>query len=912
MCNWRECFIGILLISLVLLMTPGVSPAATINIEAGKTAAINPLIYGNNLEVTARWNSTVSTGFGAWDTVNYNSVPAVVNFAQDEGITILRFPGGCLAHEYHWTDGIGPYASRPLRTYSGWNDSDNKYGTDEHMIFCEDVGADAMITVNTLTGTPEEAAAWAAYMNGSTGNYTSIGVDKNGKDWYDVNYWATLRGNPLYANHPAPFNIKYWEVGNEVWHNNYEGFTEDVVTYTKIFREFYTAIKNVDPNIKVGAVLKTWPWWKMLIEAVGDQADFVIFHYYKPFFDDGNAGSAPARDVVFKATLAAPLQTARNLTEIRNVIEGSSTVAAAGRAQDIEVLVTEFNAKFYNTVNSTVKNYQYSLGSALQQAESLNYFMNPDNKVGAANIWDFKSDVFGSVDGEGPSYTLRPNHYIYTMYRDYFGSELVNTTVTSETYDSVKVTNNAFAVASEVTDADDARFRVRLQRETGTNIEGAMWYDDIVVRESSGTNLVLNPGFETDFTGADWIYNPSDPLGVISSIDPATSRSENRSFKLSFAGGSGPAYDGIYQDIAVTPNTRYQIEGYIKTQGIKIDPINLLSNPGFESNFTSWTSSSPAGATTSIDSTVSRSGTKSARVVFSGSDVNYYHTYKSVSVDPDVSEWYLVEGYIKTQGITGTRGVCLEWDDGTNTKMSYTLVGDNDWTYVVVVRRLDPSATQLTVRLRRLSGGGAISGTAWWDDIRIQPIPKTYSPNIQVDVYNSDSSYDRTITLEGLLGTHDWVQKRTDGTPYLSARASKDTSGNLYLMVVNKNLNNPVTATINIDGFAPLSNASVSTLNGPSIDSTNEVSNNVVITPSSIINASTSFAYSFPAHSLTAIKFGREPTDINGDGFINWLDVKMLSEQWLNLGGGLSADINGDLAVDIEDFAEFAGAWQQR
>ena len=50
-------------------------------------------------------------------------------------------------------------------------------------------------------------------------------------------------------------------------------------------------------------------------------------------------------------------------------------------------------------------------------------------------------------------------------------------------------------------------------------------------------------------------------------------------------------------------------------------------------------------------------------------------------------------------------------------------------------------------------------------------------------------------------------------------------------------------------------------------------------------------------------------TDINDDGFINWLDVKTLSGQWLNTGGGLDADINGDNTVDFKDFAEFANAW---
>ncbi|HEW79130.1 MAG TPA: hypothetical protein ENH34_04080 [Phycisphaerales bacterium] len=838
MCKWRGYFIGILLISIVLLIPPAESSAATINIDAGKTTGINPLIYGNNMEVSS------DTGNGAWDPTSYQSVPAVVDFAKDAGITILRFPGGNFAKEYHWLDGIGPYAARPTRTYGGWATVNNKYGTDEHMAFSGDIGAEVMITVNAVTGSPEEAAAWVAYLNGSPNDTNSIGGG-----WGTVGDWAGLRADPDYANHPNSFNVRYWEIDNEIW-DDY-----DVTEYIGVFEEFYTAMKAVDPDIKVGAVSKwNYDWPKTLIEGIGADVDFLILHYYMPFVRSYSQADVDAilADIneSFKATLAVPTQIQYQYTRIRNMIESSP--ASASRAQDIELLITEYNTGFYSDINDTVRDYQYSLGSALQNAESLNLLMNPDNKIGAANIWNFKSNVYGQVKGENP-YTVRPTHYVFTMYKDYFGPELVNTTVTSDTYDSSKVLNT-WAITSYRTDADDAKFRIRLQRDAGTNIAGDVWYDDIVVRESSSdTNLLLNPGFESN--DANWSHS-ADPTDVNSSVDSSSSRSGSKSFKLSFAGGSNPAYDGMYQDVNIVPNTRYEISGYIKTQGITVDPVNLLLNPGFESNFTSWTSSSPTGATTSIDPAVSHSGTKSARVDFSGGyDVNYYHVRQTRNVDPSLT--YIVEGYIKTDNITSNKGVRLGWEDDIgNNGFTGQLTGTNGWTYVAA--RVKPGGSQITVRLRRLDGGGSepISGTAWWDDIRIQPLPKTYSPNIEIDVINDNNTIDETLTLDGLLGTHDWVQKKTNGTPYLSATASKD-GNNLYLMVVNKNLDSNVPATINISGFSLPPDTSALTLNGPSIDATNESGDLVKVTSSTISNASTSFEYTFPAHSLTAIGFGR-------------------------------------------------------
>jgi len=50
--------------------------------------------------------------------------------------------------------------------------------------------------------------------------------------------------------------------------------------------------------------------------------------------------------------------------------------------------------------------------------------------------------------------------------------------------------------------------------------------------------------------------------------------------------------------------------------------------------------------------------------------------------------------------------------------------------------------------------------------------------------------------------------------------------------------------------------------------------------------------------------------DINNDGFVDWLDMKTLNEEWLNSGESLSADVTGDNFVNFKDFAKFANSWQ--
>src|SRR6185312_14016176 len=35
-------------------------------------------------------------------------------------VPVIRWPGGCFADDYHWRDGIGPRAQRPVRINTHW------------------------------------------------------------------------------------------------------------------------------------------------------------------------------------------------------------------------------------------------------------------------------------------------------------------------------------------------------------------------------------------------------------------------------------------------------------------------------------------------------------------------------------------------------------------------------------------------------------------------------------------------------------------------------------------------------------------------------------------------------------------------------------------------------------------------
>ena len=153
--------------------------------------------------------------------------PDVLRAVKEWGVPLLRWPGGNFASGYHWRDGIGPFDRRPTRPNLAWGGLEsNFFGTGEFLRFCRLSGAEPHITVNTATGTPEEAADWLEFCNGAQN--TRMGA---------------LRGGE-----PQP--VQLWEVGNEVygsWQQGYHGGDENALR----FGDFARVMRQVDPTIEL-------------------------------------------------------------------------------------------------------------------------------------------------------------------------------------------------------------------------------------------------------------------------------------------------------------------------------------------------------------------------------------------------------------------------------------------------------------------------------------------------------------------------------------------------------------------------------------------------------------------------------------------------------------------------------------
>ncbi len=157
--------------------------------------------------------------------------PEILDLARKTRITVLRFPGGNYVSGYHWKEDLAPLDERPTKPNPAWPIVDPHHvGTDEHIRLCRLLGAEPLICVNAGDGTPQEAADWVEYCNGS--------VDTR---------WGRVRAE---RGHPEPYDVQWWEIGNELWGSWQIGFC-DAGEYARRYRAFHDAMKAVDPEIRI-------------------------------------------------------------------------------------------------------------------------------------------------------------------------------------------------------------------------------------------------------------------------------------------------------------------------------------------------------------------------------------------------------------------------------------------------------------------------------------------------------------------------------------------------------------------------------------------------------------------------------------------------------------------------------------
>lgn len=186
---------------------------------------------------------------------------------------VIRWPGGCYVNEYRWKESIGAQSERVSGSIFRWDDRDvNSYGTDEFIAMCRKTGSEPVIVVNLGDSTNrqeflQEALDWIEYCNGPA-----------------TSKWGSVRA----ANgHVEPYNVKYWEIGNEQW--------GPPQIYIDLIKLYSPAMRAVDPSISLIACGsgQLGEWWHdgdiRVIKECGHLIDYLSVHNYEDVetFDSG-------------------------------------------------------------------------------------------------------------------------------------------------------------------------------------------------------------------------------------------------------------------------------------------------------------------------------------------------------------------------------------------------------------------------------------------------------------------------------------------------------------------------------------------------------------------------------------------------------------------------------------------------
>jgi alpha-N-arabinofuranosidase len=367
----------------------------TLDPSSAKTA-VNSMLSGSNVDWASNGDGLLQVN-GSTETF---ASPALPNL-QQQAVKVLRYPGGTLSDIYHWRDGIGALSSRgyEVNVYAPGSSQQVLMGTQEFLELCEALGAQPLITVNVMSGTASEAAAWVTYVN-------------------KQNLISSKTGKML----PK---VKYWEIGNEPYLDNalYPKMTP--ADYASQAAAFLSAMKAADSTVMIGIVLHSDPSdsWNATVlqnlQGVKPSFNFVATHpAYLPYCM--GSSSSYSNVTLYAASMTSSALVNSRLAWMRSQINQyypSSSIPTA---------ITEHSINFGSTLAQA--DYVQTLDGALYEADLL-AMVAQRTDVLTAEHWSASQDTyFGGLDTGG---NPRPVYYTLANFSKMQQGSIVPTTIST-------------------------------------------------------------------------------------------------------------------------------------------------------------------------------------------------------------------------------------------------------------------------------------------------------------------------------------------------------------------------------------------------------------------------------------------------------------------------------------------------
>ena len=336
----------------------------------------------------------------------------------------VRWPGGCFADEYHWRKGIGPRRVETLNPNWGGVIEPNSFGTHEFMDFLDQIGAEAFISVNVGSGTPQEAAEWLEYL--TTAQPTTLSKERAAN------------------GHSAPYKIAYLGIGNESWdcggNMTPDYYLSQLKIYSRFVRNFNPTQQNKDQMLKIavgpgGGEARWTEWTESIMRAwqnrqwSWDMNGLSLHNYtvvrWPPAFKSVGFGETEYSQIL-KSTL-----------EMDNLISKHSAIMDKyDPEKKIALAVDEWGA-WYAPLPGSNPGFlvqQNSLRDAILAALNLNIFARHADRVRMANIAQMINVLQAMIMTDKGQMVLTPTYHVFKMYVPFQDSSFVPVTFNAGAY----------------------------------------------------------------------------------------------------------------------------------------------------------------------------------------------------------------------------------------------------------------------------------------------------------------------------------------------------------------------------------------------------------------------------------------------------------------------------------------------
>ncbi len=413
-----------LLLAVAAIVRPTGTPAQAVRARSASAvlhadqpgATIDRHIFGQFAEHLGRGIEE-----GVW--VGENSpIPNLRGFRNDViaalrelHVPVVRWPGGCFADEYHWRDGIGPRAARPVTLNTNWGGvpETNAFGTHEFLDFVGLIGADAYINGNLGTGSAQEMAEWLQYMTSDKPTSLTAERARNG--------------------HPQPWKIAYFAVGNEAWGCGGNMTPQHYVDLYRQDANFLKAPEGARPIIVAsGGNDNDTSWTTGLMENVSSNMGAISFHYYtipgEQWRSKGHATGFGEEQWI--STLAHTLKMEDYIAQ------NSAVMDKYDPAKKIAFAVDEWGT-WYDPEPGREPGFLYqqnTLRDAVVAALNLNIFARHADRVRLANIAQMVNVLQAMILTKGSQMILTPTYHVFKMFEPFQDAALLPLEFTAPRY----------------------------------------------------------------------------------------------------------------------------------------------------------------------------------------------------------------------------------------------------------------------------------------------------------------------------------------------------------------------------------------------------------------------------------------------------------------------------------------------